>query len=72
MSDATTDIDSAALTFSLVDTTDAHGTVTVTDATTGAYSYTPDAGYVGADSFTYTISDGFGGTDSATVTANWR
>ena len=32
-----------------------------------ASSYTPDANYFGADSFTYTISDGNGGTDTATV-----
>jgi len=30
--------------------------------------YTPDAGYVGEDSFTYTISDGNGGTATATET----
>jgi len=42
-----------------------NGTVTFTAATA---SYTPDANYTGADSFTYTISDGNGGTDTATVT----
>ena len=31
-------------------------------------SYTPDANYFGADTFTYTISDGNGGTATATVT----
>jgi alpha-tubulin suppressor-like RCC1 family protein len=31
-------------------------------------TYTPDAGFIGSDSFTYTISDGNGGTASATVT----
>ena len=36
-------------------------------AATGV-SYTPDANYFGADSFTYTISDGNGGSDTATVT----
>ncbi len=30
-------------------------------------TYTPNAGYVGFDSFTYTVSDGKGGTDMATV-----
>jgi hypothetical protein len=30
-------------------------------------TYTPDAGFVGSDSFDYSIDDGFGGTASATV-----
>ncbi len=34
----------------------------------GTITYTPNAGYLGADSFTYTISDGAGGTATATVT----
>jgi hypothetical protein len=34
----------------------------------GTITYTPAAGFVGADQFTYTISDGYGGT--ATSTAN--
>ncbi|MDQ4132696.1 MAG: Ig-like domain-containing protein, partial [Actinomycetota bacterium] len=34
----------------------------------GAVTYTPNANYFGADSFTYTISDGNGGSDTATVT----
>src|SRR5207249_4616770 len=33
----------------------------------GTITYTPSAGYHGADSFTYTISDGKGGTATATV-----
>ena len=39
-------------------TLDADGTVT----------YTPSAGFTGADSFQYVLSDGRGGTDTATVT----
>ena len=42
-----------------------HGTVTINED--GTVTYTPDANYNGADSFTYTISDGAGGTDTATV-----
>lgn len=42
----------------------AHGTAVITG---GGISYTPAAGYSGADSFTYTISDGHGGTASASV-----
>jgi hypothetical protein len=35
----------------------AHGSVGCNE-TTGVCTYTPDAGYVGADSFTYTVTDG--------------
>lgn len=35
---------------------------------TGAFTYTPNSGFVGTDSFTYILSDGNGGTDTATVT----
>ncbi len=34
----------------------------------GSFTYTPDAGFVGTDTFSYTISDGKGGSDTATVT----
>jgi large repetitive protein len=34
----------------------------------GAIEYTPDADYVGTDSFTYTVSDDYGNTATATVT----
>ncbi|MCG8426587.1 MAG: Ig-like domain-containing protein [Chromatiales bacterium] len=33
----------------------------------GAFSYTPNIGFTGADSFEYTLSDGNGGTDLAVV-----
>jgi VCBS repeat-containing protein len=49
----------------------AHGHVTI--STTGEFSYTPTAGYLGADSFTYTITDGnspTAGTDTGTVSLN--
>ncbi|HET9031658.1 MAG TPA: Ig-like domain-containing protein [Dokdonella sp.] len=42
----------------------AHGTAEIS---AGGISYTPMAGYSGADSFTYTISDGRGGTATASV-----
>ncbi|WP_404306326.1 Ig-like domain-containing protein [Neorhodopirellula lusitana] len=41
------------------------GTVTITN---NVVTYTPDADFIGTDSFTYTVSDGNGGTDTATVT----
>jgi hypothetical protein len=35
--------------------------------TSGAFTYTPDPGFVGIDSFTYSITDDEGQTDTATV-----
>ena len=57
------DPDNDTLTITAV-STPAHGTTVITS---GAISYTPAAGYAGADSFTYTISDGRGGTATASV-----
>jgi Ca2+-binding RTX toxin-like protein len=42
----------------------ANGTVSFDGA---SVTYTPNAGFSGADSFTYTVSDGNGGFDTATV-----
>jgi VCBS repeat-containing protein len=42
------------------------GTVAITVGA-GGITYTPNANFVGTDSFTYTISDGNGGSDTATV-----
>ena len=33
----------------------------------GTFTYTPDANFLGSDSFTYEIDDGNGGTDQATA-----
>jgi VCBS repeat-containing protein len=60
-----TDSDADPLTVTGV-TQGANGSVVI-DLVTGNPIYTPDAGYVGSDSFTYTISDGNGGTATATV-----
>jgi len=43
-----------------------HGSVTF--QTNGNFTYTPDPGYTGNDSFDYTITDEDGNTDTATVT----
>ena len=59
-----TDADGDDLTFAKA-SDPAHGTATCTPA--GACTYTSDAGYSGADSFTYTVSDNRGGTDTGTV-----
>ena len=45
----------------------AHGAAAVTGGGT-TVSYTPAAGYSGADTFTYTLSDGNGGSATGTVT----
>ncbi|WP_425100643.1 Ig-like domain-containing protein [Tropicibacter sp. S64] len=47
-------------------TTPANGSVVVNGD--GSITYTPNAGFMGTDSFDYTISDGNGGFDTATVT----
>ncbi|WP_168195439.1 Ig-like domain-containing protein [Bradyrhizobium sp. NAS80.1] len=62
-----TDADSDALSFILGDTTQ-HGTLTF--KADGSYVYTPNVGYLGADSFTYVVNDGHGGVDEATVNFN--
>lgn len=46
----------------------AHGRVTLTNRHTGAYVYTPDAGFSGQDSFDYVVYDRYGNySTSATV-----
>ena len=42
-----------------------HGDVTI--ASSGDFTYTPDSGYVGTDSFTYILEDGNGGSDTGNV-----
>jgi hypothetical protein len=36
----------------------------------GVYTYTPNAGFSGTDSFVYAVDDGYGGSDTATVTVD--
>ncbi|HEY5838344.1 MAG TPA: Ig-like domain-containing protein [Pyrinomonadaceae bacterium] len=79
---ATTNQNTAIAISVLANDTDVEGhTLTVTAVTQGAnggviinpdgtVTYTPNAGFSGADSFTYTISDGFGGSDTSTVNVN--
>ncbi|MGH8922642.1 MAG: tandem-95 repeat protein, partial [Actinomycetes bacterium] len=61
---AATDVDGDALTYSLA-SAPANGVVTVN--ADGTFTYTPNADFNGADSFTFTVSDGNGGTDTASV-----
>ncbi|MFC0214027.1 tandem-95 repeat protein [Paenibacillus chartarius] len=47
------------------------GTVAITDAGTGAYTYTPNADAIGADSFTFFVQDSEGlDSNTATITVN--
>jgi len=77
---ATTEEDAAVIIGVLANDTDINpgDTLSVASVTQGSHgqvainnddtiTYTPGAGFVGADQFTYTISDGQGGTDTATV-----
>jgi hypothetical protein len=64
---AATDVDNANLTYALVSTANAHGTVQITNASTGAYSYTPALDYNGPASFTFKASDGLLDSNIATV-----
>ncbi|MGH8426413.1 MAG: Ig-like domain-containing protein [Gammaproteobacteria bacterium] len=54
------------LTFSIVGKP-SHGTVTINDANTGAYTYTPDHNYSGSDSFTFKATDTVTGLVSNTA-----
>jgi uncharacterized repeat protein (TIGR03803 family)/VCBS repeat-containing protein len=62
-----TDVDSSVLTFSIV-TNGAKGTAAVTNATTGAYTYTAQATASGTDTFTFKASDGALDSNGATIT----
>ncbi len=57
------------LTYSIV-TQPAHGTVSITDASTGTYTYTPGSGYTGSDSFTFKANDGYQDSNTARVSAS--
>lgn len=61
-----TDPDGDALTFIQI-SDPAHGLLSINPAT-GAYTYTPEAGYTGQDSFTFAVSDGTITTAPVTVT----
>src|SRR5207249_820540 len=65
------DIDGDPLTYAIV-TAPQHGTVTITDASTGAFVYTPAANYNGPDSFTFRASDGSLASTPATVSITVR
>jgi len=60
-----TDVDGNTLTATRL-TNPTHGTLVFNS--TGSFTYTPAAGYTGADSFTYRVSDGTANSNTATVT----
>ena len=67
-----TDVDSPILTYSVTDP-DKPQNGTVAMNADGTFTYTPDAGYYGADSFIYTVNDNSGApnaTDTGTVSLN--
>lgn len=60
-----TDVDDDTLTASLVSDV-SHGTLTLN--ANGSFTYVPDSGYVGTDTFTYKANDGTANSATATVT----
>ena len=64
-----TDIEGTSLTYSVV-TNGSKGTVTITNAATGAYSYVPNANANGSDTFTFRVTDGELFSNTATITVN--
>ena len=64
-----TDADGDTLTYSLV-SNGSLGTATITDASTGAFQYVPNAGVTGSDSFTFKASDAFTDSNVATITVD--
>ena len=61
------DPEGSTLAFSIV-TNGGKGVARIVDSTTGAFTYTPNAGATGADSFSFKVSDGALESNVATVT----
>ncbi len=60
------DADSNPITFGIVGSP-TNGLVSLFNALTGAFTYTPTAGFSGSDSFTFAVNDGTASSTSATV-----
>lgn len=60
------DPEGATLTYIIV-SQPTHGKVKLDNATTGAYTYTPDSGFSGSDGFTFKASDGTNDSNTATI-----
>ena len=68
------DLPAQTLTFAIgaAPTSGTLGAVTPTSATTATVTYTPNAGFAGADAFTFTVNDGFTTSSAATVAITVR
>jgi hypothetical protein len=66
--DGDTDADGDTLSVASVNVTGLQGVLT--PQTNGAFTFTPNAGFVGQTGFSYTVNDGFGGFDTGAVTIN--
>ena len=69
-----TDSDGDSLTFAIV-SNPSNGSVSITNAATGAFTYTPASGFTGTDSFTFNATDSAGNasntaTETATVSSS--
>ena len=62
-----TDVDGDALPYSIV-ANGGKGSAAITNAATGAYTYTPNANAFGSDTITFTVNDGTVDSNVATVT----
>ena len=61
-----TDADGDPLTFTIV-ASPTHGWATITGTATGKFTYAPNSGYSGSDSFTFKANDGLADSNTATV-----
>ncbi|MBP1962787.1 Ig-like domain-containing protein [Paenibacillus aceris] len=61
--------DGDALTYSIAQA-GTKGTVVITDPATGAFTYTPNAGATGTDTFTFKANDGIADSDATVITVN--
>lgn len=60
------DVDGDSLTYTIV-SNGTNGVATITNSATGAYTYTPNAGAIGFDTFTFKVNDGLSDSNIATV-----
>jgi VCBS repeat-containing protein len=63
------DIDGDILTYSIVENS-SKGTVTITDANAGTFSYQPNLNATGTDSFSFKINDGTVDSQTVTISVN--